>query len=169
MQIQTKRLIIREFTENDLDVFASLVAHPEVMRFSLAGPLSREKAKEYLQKRILDHYAKYGFGLWALIRLEGRQFLGFAGLIQQTVDKEEIVELGYRLDPEWWGMGFATEAGEAICRYAFEQLKLNRLISVIEPKNVQSLRVAERLGMRLWKETLFHGLKASIYLLENKK
>ncbi len=63
MFLQTKHLIIREFTIDDLDGLSSLLGNKEVMHFSLAGPLFREQVKDYLEKRILDHYAQFGFGL----------------------------------------------------------------------------------------------------------
>ena len=167
-QIQTKRLEIRPFTEQDLDAFAEIVKDPEVMRFSISGTLSRDGAREYLQKRILDHYAKYGYGLWALIDREERGLVGFAGLITQMIEGEQMVELGYRLDTKRWGQGLATEAGQAICRYAFGTLKFSRIISVIEPNNDRSVRVAERLGMHIWKKATFHGISVNLYILENK-
>lgn len=165
MDLETKRLLLRPFTMDDLDQFAHLVADPEVMRFSLKGPLSREEAKEYLQNRILDHYAKYGFGLLAIIHKETNQLIGFAGLICQCIDEENLVELGYRLDPRYWKQGLATEAAQEIVKYAFTHLGLDRLICIIDPKNVASLSVAIRLGMGLWKKTLFHGFSVEVYLL----
>jgi len=165
MHLETKRLFLRPLTMDDLDSFAHLVADPEVMRFSLKGPLSNQEAKEYLQSRILDHYAKHGFGLLAIIHKETNQLIGFAGLIFQTVDSENLIEVGYRLHPSYWKQGLATEATQEIVKYAFTHLGLDRLICIIDPKNVASLSVAIRLGMGLWKKTLFHGFSVEVYLL----
>ena len=161
MILQTPRLLLREFTKDDLDAFALIMADPEVMRFSLSGPQSKEVAKHYLEHRIIHHYQTYGYGLWAVV-YEGI-LIGLAGLIAQEIDGEKKIELGYRFHPHYWGKGLATEAGLAILQYAFEVLKLNEVISIIDPLNIRSLRVAERVGMTKWKETTFHGFTVGIY------
>jgi len=164
MLFSTKHLTLRDFTIADFDVFAALMADPEVMRFSLKGPLSKEEAKEYFQKRVIDHYAKYGFGLWAIFRKD--QFIGFAGLISQNVDGKEEIELAFRLDPKYWGKGYATEAAKEICRYAFETLKCERLISIVDPKNERSLKVVQRVGMHFWKESIFYGFPVRVFVIK---
>lgn len=162
--ITTERLTLRKFSEGDLEDFAALMADPEVMRFSLKGPLSKDQATEYLKTRILAHYEKYGFGLWAVI-FEGH-LIGLAGLIMQTIDGQEEVEVAYRLHPRYWGKGLATEAAVAICKYAFETLAVERLISIIDPQNHRSRKVAERMGMHHWKDTVYHGFASHIYALK---
>lgn len=166
MRLETERLIIREFTLDDLDAFAFLMADPEVMRFSLSGPMNKEQAREYLQKRILDHYAMFGYGLYAVVQKAGKSLIGLAGLISQIIDKESKVELGYRLHPQYWGRGLATEACLAICQYAFTQLSINELISIIDPKNIRSLEVAKRIGMKYLKDTSFHQFPVQIYMIK---
>ncbi len=163
MHIKTKRIVIQEFTERDLDAFAHLVADPEVMRFSLKGPLSFDEAKEHLDRRIFSHYQKHGFGLWALFVEE--QLIGLAGLINQSIDGIEEVELAYRLHPDFWGKGYALEAVSAISEYAFSHLNLPYLISIIDPKNHPSVKIATRLGMHFWKQTIFHGFDVGIHRL----
>jgi GrpB-like predicted nucleotidyltransferase (UPF0157 family) len=165
MLLKTKRLILKEFKESDFTYFLSLVASPEVMRFSVNGPLSKEQAQENFQKRILEHYQKYGFGLLAIFLQESGEFIGFAGLISQTIDGLEEVELGYRLLPQYWKQGFATEAASALCEYAFQKLHIERLISIIDPNNHPSLKVANRVGMHFWKTCMFHGISVHIYCL----
>ena len=164
MFVETARLEIREWTLDDFEEFASLMADPEVMRFSLKGPLSPEEARELFQKRILDHY-KNGFGLWALMFKEEQKIIGFAGLITQEIDGEKKIELAYRLLPRYWSRGLALEAARAICTYAFTILKLKELISIIEPDNTRSIRLAERIGMQPLKMTQFHHINVYIYAL----
>lgn len=165
MILKTDRLIIREFTAEDLNALASLLGNEQVMEFSIVGPLSWQQTKEYLEQRILTHYAKHGFGLWAVVY--GGQVIGYAGLITQQIDGEKLIELGYRLLPEYWGKGLASEAAGAIAQYAFDQLNLEQIISVVEEKNVRSVSVAKRLGMHHWKDADFHGKMAQIYCLHN--
>ena len=83
----------------------------------------------------------------------------------QTIDGQEEVEVAYRLHPHYWGKGFATEAVVAICKYAFDTLEVERLISIIDPNNHRSRKVAERIGMLLWKETVYHGFPSHIFAL----
>lgn len=167
MRLETQRLILREFTIDDLDDFASLMADPEVMRFSLKGPMEdKEQAREYLQKRILDHYIQYGYGLYAAIHKEDHCLIGFVGLMSQVIDGENKTELGYRLYPHYWGKGLATEAALAVCQYAFDELAMNDLISIIDPQNKRSLEVAKRVGMHFWKNTVYHGFSVGIYILK---
>ncbi len=163
MILKTDRLIIREFTAEDLNALASLLGNEQVMEFSIGGPLSWQQTKEYLEQRILPHYAHHGFGLWAVV-YEG-QVIGYAGLITQQIDGEKLIELGYRLLPEYWGKGLASEAAGAIAQYAFDQLNLEQIISIVEEKNVRSVSVAKRLGMHHWKDADFHGKIAQIYCL----
>lgn len=166
MFLQTKHLTIREFTIDDLDDLSSLLGNKKVMHFSLAGPLTREQSKNYLEERILSHYAQFGFGLWAVIQSEDKRLIGCAGLMFQSIDGEELVELGYRFDPLYWGKGFASEAALAISQYAFDQLHLDQIISIIDPKNTRSVGVANRLGMHYWKDALFHNIPVNIYVLK---
>ena len=167
MRLETDRIILRELTIDDLDAFASLMADPKVMRFSLSGPMKdKEQAREYLQKRIIDHYVQYGYGLYAAILKTDNCLIGVAGLISQNIDGENKTELGYRLHPQYWGKGLATEANLAICHYAFTQLGKNELISIIDSQNKRSLEVAKRIGMRFWKEAVFHNIPVQIHALK---
>jgi ribosomal-protein-alanine N-acetyltransferase len=165
--LDTQRLEIREFRPDDFDDFALLVADPEVMRFSLKGPLGREEAVGYFQNRIMGHYQKHGFGLWALILKEEKKLIGFAGLITQEIEGKEKIELAYRLLPTYWGRGLASEAATAISEYAFGTLHLKDLISIIDTGNHRSLLLAKRLGMDSLKKTDFHGHDVYIYARSN--
>src|SRR5581483_12059340 len=95
--LETERLFLREFREDDLDALFAILSNEEVMRFSLKGPLSKKETQEYLQNRILKSYSQNGFGLWAIILKENGSLIGFAGLVIQPIDGKEFVELGYRL------------------------------------------------------------------------
>lgn len=163
----TERLQLREFTSEDLDSIAPLMADPEVMRYSVSGPLSESQVEEFLRKRIIDHYAKFGFGLYAAIHKQDQALIGFTGLLVQNIDGEDRIELGYRLSPKYWGKGLATEAAKAVLHYAFQQLKIDELISIIDPKNTRSVEVAKRVGMNYWKQTLFHDIPVHVYFQKN--
>lgn len=162
MFIETDRLEIREWTLDDFEEFAALVADPEVMRFSIKGSAwTYEEAERYFKTLILDQYQN-GLGLWALYYKEEKKIIGMAGLITQEIDGEKKIELGYRLFPKYWHRGLALEAAREISAYAFSVLKLKELIAIIEPENTRSIRLAERMGMRPLKMTHYH--KKSVYI-----
>jgi RimJ/RimL family protein N-acetyltransferase len=89
--------------------------------------------------------------------------IGYCGFFSQIVDDVEEIELGYRLHPDHWGQGLATEAARAVRDYGFDDLKLPRLISLIHPNNVASRRVAEKNGMTPEKETVFRCFPTIVY------
>lgn len=166
MRLETERLILREFTIDDLDAFAWLMADPEVMRFSLNGPMNKEQAREYLQRRIIAHYSEHGYSLNAVVLKANNSLIGLIGLISQNIDGENKVELGYRLHPHYWGKGLATEACLVVCKHAFTELGMHELISIIDLKNTRSLEVAKRIGMQHWKNTSFHNFSVQIYKIK---
>jgi ribosomal-protein-alanine N-acetyltransferase len=99
--------------------------------------------------RIESHFREHGFGLYALELRQDRAFIGFAGLSLPAFRAHftPCVEIGWRLSAEYWGRGFATEAGAAVVRYAFESLALDALVSFTVPENIRSRRVMEKIGM----------------------
>lgn len=169
MILNTKNLIIRTLTKDDLYALAHLLADEDVMRFSLTGPLKNEdEAKEYLQ-RILDHHSKFGFGLYAIVHKELERLIGIVGLFSQSVLGEPKIELAYRLNPEFWGKGLGSEATLAVANHAFNQLNIEELISIIDPRNTRSLSFAKRVGMEFWKDTIFSEIPVRIFILNKVK
>jgi RimJ/RimL family protein N-acetyltransferase len=161
--LTTKRLFLRRFQTSDLANVAELLADPLVMKSSLKGPLSKEEAKEYLYDRIIGHYQKWGIGPWGIFLKEDGGFLGMAGLLMQEIEGHQQVEIAYRLFPRFWKKGYAVEAALAIRDWGFERLEVSHLISIIEPSNEASIRVAEKLGMVKVKNTDFHGFDVGVY------
>jgi len=161
MILTTKRLRLRSIVRDDLDSLATLFADPEVMRFSL-GMLDRDQTREKLD-RILESMASRGWDSFIVESLDGDRFVGIVGLAPQTVDGVEEIEMGYRLMPEFWGRGFATEAACACRDYAFKTLGMPRIISIIEPANVGSIRVTENAGLRFERETKKWDRQVRIY------
>ena len=162
--ISTPRLLLREFTPDDIDALAPILADPAVMRFSLSGPETREQTAAFVTW-CQEQYAWSGFGLWALIHIGDGQLIGYCGLSEWEIDGAHEVEVGYRLDPHYWGQGLATEAAQAALAYGCDHLGLRRVIAIIEAANVASVRVAEKLGMRWEKETVLHDIPVRIYAI----
>ena len=88
-------------------------------------------------------------GLWATIHKETGQFIGRCGLLPWEIDGKLEIEIAYLLDKHFWHQGLATEAAKGIMEYGFQELHLSRLICLIDPGNIPSQRVAERIGMTL--------------------
>ncbi|MDP1604566.1 MAG: GNAT family N-acetyltransferase [Legionella sp.] len=163
--IETERIILRPFTMNDVDEFAVICADPEVMQFIGTGaPLDKETVQQQMQSWIAL-YEKQGFGLLALVWKENNRLLGFCGLMQQEVDGQTHIELGYRLEKAFWGKGIATEAALAMRDYALMELSIPELVSIIQLDNIASKNVAKKVGMTHWKRTLFNGVLLDVFKL----
>jgi ribosomal-protein-alanine N-acetyltransferase len=92
------------------------------------------------------------------------ELIGFCGFLHQEVDGRQEIEIAYRLHPDFWNRGIATEAARAVRDHAFRDLKLDRVISLIHPENTASRRVAEKNGMTVEKETVFRGFPAQVFV-----
>ncbi|MEO8179905.1 MAG: GNAT family N-acetyltransferase [Deltaproteobacteria bacterium] len=146
-ELRTERLWLRPWRREDLEPFARLNADPRAMEY-MPSLLSREQS-DALVARITAHFAERGFGLWAVEVLGAAQFIGFVGLSVPRFEAAftPCVEVGWRLLPEYWGRGHATEAGRAALAFGFEQHGLNEIVSFTTTSNQRSRAVMERLGM----------------------
>jgi len=160
---QTTRLILRKFNESDVDPILGFRGDPEVMRFSIAGPETREDIQAKYLPSCLRRYSRDGLGQWAVVRKSDGICVGECGICAQEVDGEKEFEISYRLRRDCWGNGQATEAARACCDYGFKQAGLRRLISIIQFENTASIRVAEKMGMTLVKRALFHRIPVLVY------
>jgi RimJ/RimL family protein N-acetyltransferase len=143
--IRTERLLLRRWQDDDREPFAALNGDPEVMEH-FPAPLSRDES-DALVDRIEAGFAERGWGLWALEAPEG--FIGFAGLSVPGFEADFLpaVEVGWRLARTAWGNGYASEAATACLRYAFEDLRLDEVLSFTATTNVRSERVMQRVGL----------------------
>ncbi|WP_455586945.1 GNAT family N-acetyltransferase [Bacteroides sp.] len=150
--IETSRLILRDWKEDDIPAFAKLNSDEEVMEYFLKK-LSYQETLDFY-RRIKDEFETCGYGLYAVERKEDSVFMGFVGLHGVTfdVDFAPAVEIGWRLLPEFWNKGYATEAALACMNHAKEQLKLNVLYSFTSLPNKRSERVMQKIGMKWVKE-----------------
>lgn len=140
----TERLTLRTFREDDLRLYATLNADPEVVEY-LGGALSRAGSDEIAA--YANHlWVRRGIGLLAVERTEDGAFLGMCG-VHVLASYPDDLEAGWRLAREHWGHGYATEAASAWLRLAFEDQGAERVISVTDPPNRRSIAVMERLGM----------------------
>jgi RimJ/RimL family protein N-acetyltransferase len=145
--IDTPRLVLRRWRDEERDAFAALNADPEVMRYFL-HPLTREESDRFIE-RIEARFEADGFGQWAVERREDGRFLGFTGLAPASFQASftPAIEVGWRFARFAWGHGYATEAGRAALRYGFEVVGLGSILSWTSVLNRPSIAVMERIGM----------------------
>jgi RimJ/RimL family protein N-acetyltransferase len=165
-EIETSRLLLRPWRNEDLAPYARICADPEVMRY-LSGTMTRDQAAEQME-RWMRHWEERGCGVCALEEKSSGAFIGFIGLVyhEEWPEEEHKTEVGWRLDRSFWGRGFATEGARASLQHGLEELGLERIISIIHPKNIASRRVAEKAGLTLRGETRFKGYDVTWYAID---
>jgi len=148
MIVETERLRLRPWTPADLDPLAALFAEPKFWHFPFGRGLTAEETARFLDRQ-LDHWATHGYGTWAAERKETDELIGYIGLSIPHWLPEVLpaVEVGWRLHPDHWGRGLATEGGRASLDVGFDQLGLDRIISIYMLDNVASGRVMDKLGL----------------------
>lgn len=141
-------------TVADLDDMAALLGDPEVMRY-YPRPLSRSETLGWIEwnRRL---YRSRGFGLWVMLTHDD-EFVGDCGLTVQRVDGVDEIEVGYHVRADRQRRGFASEAALACRDYARDVVGAERLIAIINPENLPSQRVAEKIGLSLEKRTAAWG------------
>jgi RimJ/RimL family protein N-acetyltransferase len=164
MILTTPRLILRDFVPKDADALALVISDAETMRYYPAAFDHAEVEAWITRNR--KRYQRDGHGLWAMCLKESGELIGDCGLIKQVVDDQEEIEIGYHVRRDHWRKGYASEAAHACLELGFKQLNAARLVSLIRPENLPSQRVAEKNGMRVWKEVLWHGLTHRVYVIE---
>jgi RimJ/RimL family protein N-acetyltransferase len=146
-ELRTPRVLLRRWVSTDRPAFAALNADTRVMEH-FASVLTRLESDAFAD-RIEQHFERHGFGFWA-VEIPG--IVPFAGFVGLAVPKFEAhfmpcVEIGWRLSPDYWGWGYATEAAREVLSFAFDELLLDEVVSFTVPKNQRSRRVMERIGM----------------------
>lgn len=164
--LETERLYFRRLSMDDLDALFALYHSPDVRKYYSEGIPSYEETRRELEWIVNECYVKYGFGLWATIHKATGKFIGRCGLCPMDIEGHEEIEVAYMLAREYWGQGLATEAAQAILRYGFKQAGLSRLISVINPANIASARVAEKIGMTLEIDGDVNGEPTLLYSID---
>jgi ribosomal-protein-alanine N-acetyltransferase len=147
--IQTGRLILRTWREEDLAPFAAMNADPRVREFFPGLLTAAESDAE--ARRLQQRFQQDGFCFFAAELRTGPTFIGFVGI--QTMNfavpslPQPAVEIGWRLAPRFWGKGLAVEGARAVLDYAFHQVNLQQVVAITVPANVRSRRVMEKIGM----------------------
>lgn len=147
LELESARLLLRQWRDEDLPEFTAMCADPQVMRY-FPAPLSRLESAALIG-RIRGHFAEHGYGAWALERKDTGAFIGLTGLAQVGFDAAftPAVEIAWRLASRHWGLGFASEAAWTALRCGFDQLGLDEVVSFTTQSNTPSQKVMQAIGM----------------------
>ncbi len=153
--VKTDRLILRPWTQEDLEPFSKLNADPRVREFFPSVKSYEESTQEY--NLIREGFEQYGWGFWAASLIKTNEFIGFIGLkhVNPILPFAPAVEIGWRLAYDFWGKGYATEGAIASLRFGFITLDLNEIVSYTPVANTRSRNVMEKIGMHRSQEEDF--------------
>ena len=148
--LETERLQLRRFTDDDVENLLELDGDPDVMRFINGGrPTAREEIENEVLPAFLDFYERYaGYGFWAAVEKSTGRFIGWFHFRPAAGAPGDEVELGYRLRRSAWGKGYATEGSRALIHKGFAELGVQRVVASTMVVNVASRRVMEKAGLR---------------------
>lgn len=145
MILETGRLSLRRLEAADFAAWSAVLGDPAVM-YAYEHGFSEEEVRQWIDRQ-QERYAKYGFGLWAVIEKASGELIGDCGVTMQDWNRREVPEIGYHLRRDRWRQGFAIEAAEACKEYAFTALGFQEVYSIIRDNNFPSQHVALRNGM----------------------
>ena len=165
-EIKTDRLWLRAFKPDDLDDLYLVFGDAEVMTYITGGKPRTKEATQAGLLRTIEGWQNRGFGLWAVVEKDKERVIGYCGLI--FLDDTPEIELAYGLAKSSWGKGFATEAARVSLRFGFEELKLERIVAVVNPQNIPSQRVLEKLGMKYTKNAHHYDADLMYYELSQQ-
>lgn len=146
--------------DTDLDRMADLLGDPDVMRF-YPRTRTRDEALAWIEWSQRS-YAEHGYGLW-IVETHAGEFVGDCGLTWQPVGGRQVLEVGYHTVPAMQGRGYASEAARTCVDLALGPVGETHVVAIINPANVPSRRVAERIGLRVEQETEVRGLPVVVY------
>lgn len=164
--LETERLILRQFSQDDADNLFELNSDPDVVRFTPDAnqPIDYTIIQTQLLPKYFTYYEKYaGYGVWAAIEKSSQQFIGwfsfrpvmYASYFNSALANGSDIELGYRLRKIAWGKGYATEGSKALILKGFSELGTQRVLAVALAANVASMRVMEKVGLKFEKKVFF--------------
>jgi RimJ/RimL family protein N-acetyltransferase len=157
-------LELRPYVAEDLEALAAMLGDPVGM-VAWPAPLTFEESRSWIERN-QARYEQPGFGRCAVVWRESGELVGDAGLIPTEVEGTPEVELGWVVRHDHWGQGIATEAGATWRDVAFDELGLERIVSMIDERNVASRRVAEKLGMAVERPAIWGDQEMLMYALE---
>ena len=165
--LTTDRLVLRAFTEQDVDALHRVLSDREVHRyFPRTDPPSRDRVEKIIASQ-LEHWKEHGYGWWAVLLRSNQDLIGWCGL--QFVPEFEEAEVAFLLSKAHWGKGLGTEAAQAAARFGFETLGLECLIAIAHVENTASQRVIEKLGLSFVEQLHLWGIECYRYVQQSPR
>ncbi len=164
--METERLYLRELLPDDKKELGKVLSEPESMEF-YPNAFSEEEVENWINWNI-DNYKKYNHGLWAVILKEGDVFIGDCGITMQSIGDETVPEIGFHIIKEYCNKGYATEAALACKEYALNVLHYPKIFSYTTVRNVPSQKVAEKIGMKIYKHFEKNGERQIVQVASNE-
>ena len=150
MQLQTDRLILREYTMNDFTALYEIMSDAETMQHYPA-PFDEARTRRWIEWN-LENYQKYGWGLWAVVLKESGEFIGDCEITLQNINGQLLPEIGKKKKKKYWRQGFAKEAALAVRDWVFENTDYDTIYSYMKYTNVASYSTALSNNMKKVKE-----------------
>ena len=146
--LETERLILRTWVDEDLESMFAINQDTKVMEY-FPGLQDLQMTKNFIDK-VNAHFENHGYSLYAAIRKDTNEFIGFIGLLIADFESHftPATEIGWRLSSSHWGKGFATEGAKAVLDYAFRVLKIPEIVSFTAAGNAKSIRVMQKIGLQ---------------------
>nr|WP_294938859.1 GNAT family N-acetyltransferase [uncultured Flavobacterium sp.] len=168
--IETERLLLRELLLSDTEAMFAMDSNPNVHKYLWNKPVETIDESRELIEHVRKQYTDNNIGRFAVILKETNEFIGWAGL--KFNDKElnnriNFYDIGYRLDEQFWGKGYASEASYAWLEYGFNTMKIPKMDAAAQSENVASNRILQKIGLRLTEEYLEDEVLWNWYELEN--
>lgn len=172
--IETKRLILRDILDTDLEGMFELDSNPEVHKYLGKKPITtKDKAAEIIEE-IRGQYTERGIGRFAAIEKSSGDFIGWTGLKFNTGDKETIgnkrdfYDIGYRFIPRFWGKGYATESSVTCLDFGFKKLPIQTMYGAAEVGNIASNKILQKIGLQYVEQFTYWNELINWYKLDKK-
>ena len=173
-QLETKRLIIREIRETDLEGMYKLDSNTEVHKYLGNNPIkTKEEAKNAIQF-IRDQYKERGIGRFAVIEKKSDEFIGWSGFKLNKGEKETLngfdnfIDIGYRFIPKYWKKGYGLEAAIACLDLGFKTLKYDIIYGAADLENIGSNKILQKIGLKFVNEFEYDSVKVNWYQLKKE-
>ena len=160
--LETDRLVLRQIIPEDFEDLFKMNRDPQIMKYVGDGSTrTHEEMKNELDMLISHYIRKPGLGIWATELKANNCFIGASGLVYY--DNTSEIEVGYRMQKEFWKNGYATEASKGLLEYGFTKLNLKKIVSSAHVDNVASRRVMEKIGMTYIDDRFHYGCLQAYY------
>ena len=148
--IETKRLILRKFTVEDAAFMLELLNTSDWLRFiGDRNVRTLEQAEQYLLNGYIKSYQNYGFGFYVVVVKETQESIGICGIVKR--ESLEDVDIGFAFFQQFMGKGYGYESAIAVLSYALNDLKIKRIVAIVDPENVVSVALIKKIGLQFEK------------------